>query len=128
NLHVGPTVSGFFDDLWNSDFADWGFYNFLAPRTTMPAVNIMDEDDHFLVEMAAPGMKKEDFHIELDNDMLTISCEKETKHDVDENGGRYRRREFSYRSFQRSFHLPKTVVDEGKIKAKYENGLLRIEI
>ncbi len=77
--------------------------------------------------MAAPGMNKKDFQIELDNEILTISSEKKTENDLKE-GDRFTRREFSYQSFRRSFHLPKSVVDDSKIKAKYENGVLRVVI
>ncbi len=72
-------------------------------------------------------MSKKDFHIELDHETLTISSQKETSNELQE-GQVYTRREFSYQSFSRSFHLPKTIVDESKIKAKYENGVLRILI
>jgi HSP20 family protein len=120
-------MTGFFDDLWTRDLGDWGLQNYSGPSSTLPAVNIADTHDNFQVEMAAPGMTKDDFKIELDNETLTISAEKKTEHE-EKNGDRYNRREFSYQSFQRSFHLPKSVVDEGKIEAKYDNGILRIVI
>jgi HSP20 family protein len=78
--------------------------------------------------MAAPGMKKDDFKIELDGNLLTISSEKtETIEDSRENE-KYSRKEFSYQSFQRSFNLPKDVVDEDKIEAHYDNGVLKLMI
>ena len=77
--------------------------------------------------MAAPGMKKEDFKIELENNLLTISSEKTIEPEQDE-GNRYSKKEYSYESFQRSFTLPKEVVDADKIQARYENGLLHLVI
>ena len=77
--------------------------------------------------MAAPGMKKEDFKIELENNILTISSEKEEEHEED-GKEKYSRREYSYESFQRSFNLPKEVVDEEKIEAHYKNGVLQLTI
>ncbi|HQU59034.1 MAG TPA: Hsp20/alpha crystallin family protein, partial [Saprospiraceae bacterium] len=95
--------------------------------TTIPAVNIIESNDGFTVEMAAPGMNKKDFQIELENEILKISSQKEVKQEIKEDD-RYTRREFSYQSFQRTFHLPKSVVDDSKIKAKYEDGVLRVMI
>ncbi len=91
----------------------------------IPAVNIKEENDKFVLEMAAPGLKKDDFNINLDNYVLTISSEKkeETKDDKDN----YTRREFLYTSFSRSFTLPKT-VDIDKIKADYKNGILTVTL
>ena len=106
---------------------DWNDRNFSLTNTTVPAVNILETNDSFLVEMAAPGMTKKDFQIELENEMLKIKSEKEVQHNLKE-GDRYTRREFSYQSFERSFHLPKSIVDDSKIKAKYEDGMLRIMI
>ncbi len=89
----------------------------------VPAVNIKEENDKFVLEMAAPGMKKDDFQINLDNYQLTISSEK--KEEKKEKEDNYTRREFLYSSFSRSFTLPKT-VDIEKIKADYKNGILNI--
>jgi HSP20 family protein len=77
--------------------------------------------------MAAPGMKKNDFRVELDGNTLTITSEKNNETENKE-GDRYVRREFSYQSFQRTFQLQKNVVDVDKIEARYENGVLRLLI
>ncbi len=77
--------------------------------------------------MAAPGMDKKDFKIELVNNMLTINSEKENQKEAND-GNKYSRREFSYQSFQRSFHLSKDVVDVENISARYENGVLYVHI
>ncbi len=82
---------------------------------------------NFEVEVAAPGLKKDDFKVELDGNMLTISSEKKNEWEEKEDE-RYTRREFSYQSFQRSFQLPRDVVDENKIQAKYDNGVLHLVI
>ena len=89
----------------------------------IPAVNIKEENDKFVLELAAPGMKKDDFKINLDNYQLTISAE--TKSEKKEKEDSYTRREFVYNSFSRSFTLPKT-IDIDKIKADYRNGILDI--
>jgi HSP20 family protein len=89
----------------------------------IPAVNIKEESDKFVLEMAAPGMKKDDFKINLDNYQLTISSEK--KDEKEEKEDNYTRREFVYSSFSRSFTLPKS-IDIEKIKADYKNGILNI--
>ncbi len=122
-----PAIPRLFDDFFTRDFFDWGTNNYSITNTTIPQVNIVESNDDFIVEMAAPGMNKKDFQIELDNETLTISSEKETTNELKE-GDRYARQEFSYQSFRRSFRLPKSVVDESKIKAKYENGVLRVMI
>jgi HSP20 family protein len=122
-----PTLPRLFDDFFGTDLNDWGFRNFSTTNTTLPAVNIVESDDRFTVEMAAPGMTKKDFQIELDNEILTISSEKEVSSELDEND-KYSRREFSYQSFRRTFQLPKTVVDDSRIEAAYENGILTITI
>jgi HSP20 family protein len=89
-------------------------------------VNIKESAENFEVEVAAPGMDKKDFKIQLDNNMLTISSQKEHEEEMQQDG--YTRKEFSYQSFQRSFLLPKDVVDHEGILASYENGLLRLTI
>ena len=116
-----------FNDTFTNDFFNWGLGNYSNTNTSLPAVNIRENADAFEVEMAAPGMTKEDFKIELDNNMLTISSEKKTRNE-EKDGDRYTRREFSYQSFQRSFQLPKDVVDAEKIQARYDNGLLHLVI
>jgi HSP20 family protein len=122
-----PAMNSIFDDLFNRDLINWGLVNNSATNTTLPSVNIRENNDNFVVEMAAPGMTKEDFKIELDGNLLTISSEKEDRNEMKE-GEKYTRQEFSYQSFQRSFQLPKDVVDADKIQAKYENGVLNLVI
>ena len=91
----------------------------------MPAVNIKEDSDHYTVSVAAPGLKKEDFHINVENNMLTINSEKEDE--KEEKDARFTRREYSYTSFSRSFGLPDDVKQDA-IDAHYENGELRINL
>ena len=117
----------FFNDMFTKDIFNWGLGNFSNTGTTIPAVNVKETPDSFMVEMAAPGMKKDDFKIELDGTMLTISSEVQNEEENKE-GEKYNRKEFSYQSFYRSFQLPKEVVDADKINARYENGVLHLQI
>lgn len=111
----------FFNDVLGNDWFN------MERTTSMPAVNIKENKNEFEVEVAAPGMNKKDFKVELDNNTLTISYErKEDKKETDEEG-QYTRREFNYESFRRSFTLPNT-VESDKINARYDEGILRLSI
>jgi HSP20 family protein len=123
NGNLSP-FNSFFDDFFTRDLFDWS--NASTTGTTVPKVNILETNEEFRVEMAAPGMKKEDFRIELDNNMLRISSEVKHEETLPDDH-HYSRREFSYQSFRRTFHLPDTVENE-KIRARYENGLLSLTI
>ncbi len=116
-----------FDDFFSRDLSYWKNANFSDTNTTIPTVNIKETNDHYEVEVAAPGMTKKDFRIELNGNLLTISSEKNSPAQVQE-GQKYLQQEFSYQSFQRRFELEKEVVDVEKIQAKYENGLLQLMI
>jgi len=119
-------VPSIWNNFFNNDLFNWDS-NFADSGTSIPAVNIKEKSDSFIVEMAAPGMEKKDFKIELDGSALTISSERQNESE-EKDGEDYNRKEFSYQSFYRTFHLPKEVVNADKIEAKYENGLLRLEI
>lgn len=93
---------------------------------SLPAVNIRETNDAFALELAAPGMKKEDFKIDLDQRVLTVSAERKEEK-KEEKDGKYTRREFSYHSFRRSFTLPLS-ADPEKISASYKDGVLHIEV
>lgn len=116
-----------FDDFLSRNLFDWGNSNFSNTGTTLPAVNIRETNENFEVEMAAPGMNKEDFNILLEGNTLTITSEKSDEQEEKE-GEKFSRREFRYQSFQRRFTLPKDVVDVEQINAKYENGVLKLSI
>ena len=127
NGNVPASLPGLLDDFFTRDLFDWGTSNFSGAGTTLPAVNVKETSDSFEVEMATPGMNKDDFKVELNNNVLTISSEQKHEHEQKE-GEKYSRKEFSYQSFQRSFHLSKEAVDADNIQAKYENGVLRLQI
>lgn len=109
----------FFDDF----FKPWNEWMGMGRALTSPAVNIAENKNYFEVSVAAPGLKKGDFNIDVDDSMLTISCDKEEKKEEKED--RYTRKEYSYTSFTRSFTLPEDVIKD-KIEATYEDGVLRI--
>lgn len=117
-----PILSNWFDDLFNRDLPSVFTSNFNT-GITLPKVNIKETADAFMVEMAVPGLKKSDFHIDLDNQVLSISTE--TKEEKEHNEENYTRREFGYSSFKRTFNLPETVNDE-EINASYKDGILNI--
>lgn len=112
-----------FDDVFSSIFNDTFFSD--RTMTRVPAVNISESQDHYHVELAAPGLQKEDFKINLDKNVLTISVEQSTHENVNERN--YNKREFSYSSFVRSFTLPDS-ADDTKIEASYTDGILKIDI
>ncbi len=103
---------------------DW-FGGINHSSTSIPAVNIKDNTDGFELELAVPGGKKEDFKVEVENDILTISSE--AKSESKETKENYTRKEFTYASFKRAFTLPET-VDGSKIDAKYEDGILKVSL
>lgn len=124
NLSSFPTMSSWFDDLMLGDFPSLFSSNFNT-GISLPKVNIKELADAFEVEMAVPGMKKSDFEISLENNVLSISSELEEKKESSEET--FTRREFGYASFKRTFTLPET-VDVGKIKAIYDEGILSIHL
>lgn len=115
-----PTVFDDFFKPWNEWFDDGGFW---GKMLTVPAVNITDDKDGFNVSLAVPGMKKDDFNIDVDGNMLTISCEKEER--KEDKDAKFTRKEYNYSSFKRSFTLPEEVNKE-KIDARYEDGVLKL--
>lgn len=115
-----------FDDMFKNDWLG-GTTGVNRVGTSIPAVNIKEDAENFVVEVAAPGKSKEDFKIELDNDVLTISAEEKKESETTEKEGKYTRREFSYSTFRRAFSLPES-VDSSKIGASYTNGVLEISL
>ncbi|MGB4205149.1 MAG: Hsp20/alpha crystallin family protein [Bacteroidales bacterium] len=122
-LRRGTTFPSFMDDFLGRDF----FSNFFDNQTGMsiPSVNIIEGKEDYRIEVAVPGLDKKDFKIDLNNNVLVISSEKEVKNEQSDE--KYMRREFSYSSFQRSFTLPNT-VDAEKISAVYKDGVLNVII
>ena len=116
---VNPFVNSVFDNLFNDSFIT----DRLVSR--IPAVNITELEKAFEVELAAPGLEKVDFRINVDKNVLSISVEKSDESSVE--GKLYSKKEFSYKSFTRSFTLPET-VDYSNIDATYESGILNVKI
>jgi len=111
------------EDVLGNDFL--GNTALKSFKNTTPSVNIIESDANFTLEVAAPGLKKEDFNIALDNDVLSIASNR--KDETTEKESNYTRREFSYIEFKRSFTIPETVNSED-INAVYENGILKITL
>jgi len=121
---LSETMPSLFDDFfkpWN----EW-FEGGLSMRTVkVPSVNITEQKNEYLVSLAAPGLKKENFKINVDGNMLTISSEKEEN--KEEKDKKFTRKEYSYSSFSRCFTLPEE-INQAKIEAKYEDGVLKISL
>lgn len=117
NLILPSLLDEIFKPDWNG-----GIQNF---NTSIPAVNIKESETDFKLELFAPGLKKEDFNIEIDQNTLSVSSEKQTE--TEENNEKYSRKEFSFSSFKRTFNLPES-VNFDVIEANYENGILNIRL
>ena len=117
-----PVYSDVFDSFFNSD-------SFLPKSTVVrvPAVNIAENESQFHIELAVPGMKKEDLKINLEQDQLTVSAESKTDHTDLNESKKYNRIEYNYTSFVRSFTLPES-ADPSKIEAEYRDGILYISV
>ncbi len=122
-----PSTPSIFDKFLDGELMDWNRTNYSSTNSTLPAVNVSENHNEFLIEVAAPGMKKEDFKVHYDNGSLTISSEHKNKTEQKE-GDKVTRREFSYQSFQRSFSVAENAVDADKIKANYKDGILFITL
>ena len=110
-----------FNDLFDNDWM-------MRANSTAPAINVIESDKEYHVEVAAPGMTKNDFNIRIDeDDNLVVSMEKKEEHNDNKKNGRFLRREFSYSKFEQTMVLPENVVKD-KIEAKVENGVLSINI
>lgn len=120
----GSALPSVFDDFfkpWSNWFDDGG--GSMSRTLTVPAVNVKETENDYNISLAAPGMTKEDFRIDVENNMLTISAEKEESKEEKEE--RYTREEYNYSSFTRSFNLPED-IQQDNITAKYQDGILYI--
>ena len=116
-------VPAYWDDFFNDRF--FKQINTSGSQSHSPAVNVIEDEKNYRIEVAVPGVKREDFNIELEKDVLTISTEmKEGKEDQMPN---YLRREFNFQSFKRSFQLPET-IDQENIQASHEAGILIVNL
>ena len=115
---------------WLPDIFNDFFDNDLMVKTnaTAPAINVIENENDYKIEVAAPGMTKEDFNVHVDEDNnLVISMEKKNENKEEKKEGRYLRREFSYTKFQQALILPDD-VDKEKISAEVNNGVLNVEL
>ncbi|HMG10881.1 MAG TPA: Hsp20/alpha crystallin family protein [Mucilaginibacter sp.] len=119
NNAVGPFFNDVFDSILNDSFIG----DKLVAR--VPAVNIAENENEFHIELAAPGLKKEDFKINIDKNVLSVSAEKKSENI--EEGKKFSKREYSYNSFTRSFTLPES-ADHSKIEADYTDGILKLTV
>src|SRR5687767_14762917 len=119
NRSLLPGINDVFESIFNDTFVPGRM------TRTLPAVNMSESEDFYHVEMAAPGLRKEDFNVTVDRSMLTISCQNSDGNK--KNDKRYAKKEYSYSSFMRSFNLPE-LADPNKIEASYENGILKLDI
>ncbi len=116
-------VPAYWDDFFNDNF--FNHLNSRSSNESRPAVNVSENDKEYFIEVAAPGIDRKSFHLEIENDLLTISSEKkENKEDQKKN---FLRREFYYHSFKRSFQLPET-IDQEQIKASFDAGILTLTL
>ena len=125
-VQANPLTSAL-DEFFQKGISELANSNFSFIR---PSVNIIEEDDAFQVQLAAPGLKKEDFNIKVDKDQLIVSVtpqKEETEEAETKDETNYRRREFNYQAFTRSFHLPET-IDTDSIGATYIDGVLSIAL
>eukprot|EP01155_Anaeramoeba_flamelloides_P032583 Anaeramoba_flamelloidesa93808_70.p1 GENE.a93808_70~~a93808_70.p1 ORF type:complete len:151 (+),score=29.64 a93808_70:27-479(+) len=122
-----PSFPSLVDRFFDGELMDWNSSNYSSTNSTLPAVNVKENENEFLIDVAAPGLKKEDFTVNYDNGRLTISSEKKNEKE-EKDGEKVTRREFSYQSFQRSFTVAQNIVDAEKIEAHYDNGILHISL
>lgn len=114
--------NGFTDDFFNTNISNLIGSDIVASN---PSVNVIESEDNFKIEVAAPGLEKKDFNLGIEKDHLIIESSKKTEEEVKEE--KFTRREFNYTSFKRSFYLPEN-VDAEKIKANYKDGVLNITL
>ncbi len=108
-------------NLFDDDFLPF----FSSRNNSMPAVNIREDEKNFVLDLAVPGINRDDLKLDINDDVLTISSE--TKNESEENRDGYKRKEFSYSSFCRSFYVPEN-VNRDKIEANYKDGILSVEL
>lgn len=119
-----PSIAPYWENFFGRDIMERAGWR---STSSVPAVNIEEKSQAFEVSLAAPGLQQDDFVIELDNGVLTVSSKKEERHEEYDKKGKYTRREFRYHIFSGSFTLPKA-VDADKIEASYTDGVLFVHL
>ena len=119
---LSPIFNDVFESFFNTD-------SFVSDRliSRVPAVNIAETENEYHIELAVPGMKKEDFKVSLDKNVLSISAETKFESEETREDKRYNRREYSYNSFVRTFTLPES-ADHSNISAEYTDGILKVAV
>lgn len=119
--------NSFFDDFLTKDLMDFNRRPFAENSLTIPSFNVKEEENGFEIQVAAPGIKKQDFKINLDRNVLSISSENKSENEEVDKDGKFTRREFNYSSFSRSFTLPEQ-VETDRIEETYEDGILKVSV
>lgn len=122
-----PSMNSLVEDFFTKDLFDWTNKNFATVGSTLPSVNIKETEKEIKIDLAAPGLKKEDFEVHLRNHVLSISAEHQEEKEEKNKDNDFMRKEFNYKSFCRSFNLPDSANDD-KIDATYKDGILRIVV
>jgi len=122
-----PALPSLLDRFLDGSWTTTGIPDLNENYATMPAINVKEDENGYLIEVAAPGLKKDDFKVEYHNGWLTISSESNEEHSANESK-KYSRREFRYSSFRRTFRVPEDTVNSDKIEANYKDGILHIAL
>lgn len=125
-----PMINPWNNSMLSSFFSADDFFNddFFEEDSLMPAMNVKETKDKLKVELAAPGFSKKDFEVTLDDNILHVSAEKSKKEEEEDKETGYSRKEFSYNSFKRSLKLPVAINQDEKVRATYDNGILKIAL
>jgi HSP20 family protein len=116
-------LGNLFDDFFGKDFIGM---QPIEGKHTIPSINVKETENEYFIEVAAPGLKRENFGIEVENNVLTVSYDQKEENEVKDKG--IIRHEFHYSSFRRSFSVPKNEIDDSKIEACYKDGILKISL
>jgi len=119
-----PSVNSLFNDFFGDQISD----STVSKNVTRPAINVAESNEGYTIEVAAPGFEKSNFNVNVEDNVLTISISKDEEAETKDESKKYVRQEFKHTSFERKFNLPKGQVEEDKIEAQYENGILYVAI
>lgn len=125
--NFNPSFPFIMDKFLDGNFMGTNFNNF-NPESNLPAINIKESENEFQIEVAAPGLKKENFKISYENGRLSISSEKTDKQEEASESENYTHRQFNYQSFVRSFRVSEKLVESNNIEAKYTDGILYVTL
>ena len=126
NGNLVPTIPSLLNDFFSDGWLYSPLSSWRSAGATLPAANIRETNDDFVIEIAAPGMKRDDFKVEIDHQVLTVSYDRQEQNATEQKP--YVHREFNYQAFERSFSLPDQKVQGDKIEARYIDGILHITV